>query len=801
MKRAFSRGRKKSADATTKATKASETAAAKKKPPPAPRQAALLAKLGIKRPLDLVLHFPFRYEDETRITPVEELIDDVAAQAEVTVLSTEVAYRPRRQLVVRTVDDDGSLLALRFLNFYGSQQKQFAHEARFRVFGEPRHGYFGMEMVHPRVTRVERGDPLPAALTPIYPTTAGIGQGTLRKKILAALDTVALDDTLPEAVQSRFGLIGFAQAVRALHFPLAHQGADYELAMQERSNPAWQRIKFDELLAQQLSLKRAHAARRAKRAPVLGLQPHLAGNAHELGVIGASPENSHEMGISMGQPEKPHELAVSKASPDSLVDQLLETLPFALTPAQVRVTQEIRADLSKPYPMQRLLQGDVGSGKTVVAALAALAAIDAGWQAAFMAPTEILAEQHYRKLTAWLQPMGLRVAWLTGSLGAADKRHAKAAIASGAAHIAVGTHALFQDDVQFAKLALVVVDEQHRFGVGQRLALKAKGEARVAPLLKPGAHGADNDAKVAPGVSPGIAANVAPNVVSDSVPNSVPNLAPNFAPHQLAMSATPIPRTLAMTYYADMDVSTIDQLPAGRQPIATKLVADSRRDEIVARVGEACAAGGQAYWVCPLIEESEALELQTAIDTYAALSTALPHLRVGLVHGRLKPAEKALVMDAFIRNEVQLLVATTVIEVGVDVPNASLMVIEHAERFGLSQLHQLRGRVGRGARASTCVLLYAQPLGLTARERLKVIYGSADGFEIAREDLRIRGPGEMLGARQSGDAVLRFADLAQDQALIGDAQALADEWLANDLPAAERHLARWLANREAYLNA
>jgi ATP-dependent DNA helicase RecG len=478
-------------------------------------------------------------------------------------------------------------------------------------------------------------------------------------------------------------------------------------AIEDRSHPACRRLVFEELLAQQLSLKRARAARARQRAVAL---PDDAGPA-----------------------------------------RLLAALPFALTGAQRRAWAEVSRDLAGTEPMNRLLQGDVGSGKTVVAALAAMQAVGSGRQAALMAPTEILAEQHHRKLVPWLEPLGVRVAWLAGSLTPAHKRRVRAAAAAGEVDLLVGTHALVEESVELPALGLAIVDEQHRFGVAQRLALRAgRGEA---------------------------------------------------LPHQLMMSATPIPRTLAMTYYADLDVSVIDELPPGRTPVVTKLVSEARRDEVVARVRAAVAHGRQAYWVCPLIEESEALDLQTAIDTHAALSAELGGLRVGLVHGRQPPAEKAATMDGFSRGEVDLLVSTTVIEVGVDVPNASLMVIEHAERFGLAQLHQLRGRVGRGTAESVCVLLYRAPLSANARERLRTMYETTDGFEIARRDLQLRGPGEFLGARQSGLALLRFADLERDAELVEAARAEAAAMLAGPPEAVDAHLRRWLAGREEFLRA
>ena len=668
--------------------------------------AAKLAKLGLRTDMDLVLHLPMRYEDETQVQPIREagFMGGNNAQVEGIVSACDIQYRPRRQLVVTIADDSGQLV-MRFLNFYGSQVKQLAAGVRVRARGEVRHGFFGAEMVHPTYKVVKEGDPLPQALTPVYPSGEGLPQAYLRKAIASAMTRVDWRDTLPPALLISLKLQAFEPSVKLLHNPPPDVS---EPALMDRSHPAWIRMKFDELLAQQLSLKRAQAARRAK-------------GASALPVIGA------------------------------LSTEFLSALPFKLTGAQQRVLTEIRADLRESFPMQRLLQGDVGSGKTVVAALAAAQAIDSGFQAALMAPTEILAEQHFRKIAQWMEPLGVRVAWLTGSLKKKEKTEAQARIESGDAQLVIGTHALIQEGVEFAKLGLVIVDEQHRFGVGQRLALRNKG------------------------------------------------LDAQTVPHQLMMSATPIPRTLAMTYYADLEVSVINELPPGRTPIVTRIVDQNRRDEVIERVHAAAQEGRQVYWVCPLIEESEALQLQTATDTHAMLAAALPDLRVGLVHGRMKPAEKQIVMDAFSRGEVHVLVATTVIEVGVDVPNASLMVIEHAERFGLSQLHQLRGRVGRGSAASVCLLLYQSPLGPVAKQRLMTMRETTDGFEIARRDLEIRGPGEFLGARQSGQAMLRFADLETDQWLVEKARDVAQALLRNDLATVEAHLARWLGGREEFL--
>ncbi|HYG46031.1 MAG TPA: ATP-dependent DNA helicase RecG [Bordetella sp.] len=666
-----------------------------------------LHSLGLATADDCILHLPLRYEDETRIVPIGSLRPGAAAQVEGEILRSEVLYRPRRQLTAVMADGTGEL-QLRWLNFYPSQQKQLVVGRRLRARGEVRGGLFGREIVHPRMSSAETA--LPDALTPVYPSTDGLSQPSLRKAITQALQQADLSDTLPPAALQRYGLMPFEPAIRLLHAP--PPGVS-EPDLIERGHPAWQRIKFDELLAQQLSLAAARAARRTIKA----------------------------------EPLPP------RGGPGGLVARLYAALPFQLTGAQQRVVQEISADLGKPYPMHRLLQGDVGSGKTVVAAIAAAQAIACGAQVALMAPTEILAEQHFRKLVSWLQPLGVNVAWLSGSQTAKARRQAAASAADGSVQLVVGTQALIQDHVEFHRLGLSIVDEQHRFGVGQRLALTRKGEAPQGQVV----------------------------------------------PHQLNMSATPIPRTLAMTFFADLDVSVIDELPPGRTPVVTKLVSDSRRDEVIAHIAHAVREGRQAYWVCPLVEESEALQLQTAVDTYEAMRVELPDLRLGLVHGRLPQADKAAVMQAFRDGDIDLLVATTVIEVGVDVPNASLMVIEHAERFGLAQLHQLRGRVGRGTAESVCVLLYQSPLSQVARQRLRAMFETSDGFEIARRDLEQRGPGEFLGTRQSGMALLRFADLESDVGIAEQARDAA-AWLRAEHPAAvQAHLARWMRGREDFL--
>ena len=675
-----------------------------------------LEKLGLVRPIDFALHLPMRYEDETQLVPIASLRDGNTAQVEGVVSECEVQIRGRRMLVVRLHDGHDDLV-LRFLHFYPSHQKALAPGHRVRVRGEPRGGFFGLEMVHPSFKVVTEGAPLATTLTPVYPTSTQLPQLYLRKAVDANLARADLSELLPAEVVPH-GLSSLREALRFLHRPAPNVGT---AALEDRSHPAWQRLKFEELLAQQLSQLQAKRERESQRAPPFGL--HAGG----------------------------------------LQERLLAALPFTLTEAQHRVVEEIAIDLQRAVPMHRLLQGDVGSGKTVVAALAAAMAIHSGWQCALMAPTEILAEQHLRKLVGWLEPLGITTAWLTGSRKGRLRSKMLAQVASGEAMLVVGTHAVIQAQVRFAKLGLAIIDEQHRFGVRQRLALREK--------LHP-----DRDV-------------------------ICPTGAVSIEPHTLMMSATPIPRTLAMTLFADLDISTIDQLPPGRTPIVTKLFADSKREAVIARVRDAAAEGRQAYWVCPLIEESETLDLKNAIETHAHLTEALPGRTVGLLHGRMKAADKAAVMARFTSGDTAVLVATTVIEVGVDVPNASLMVIEHAERFGLSQLHQLRGRVGRGAAASVCVLMYGSPLSDTAKARLKAMLQTADGFEIARRDLEIRGPGEFLGARQSGAPLLRFADLVLDEALVNRARTAAIALLDRHPQVAVDHVARWLGSRSDYLKA
>ncbi len=714
---------KKKAKPARKAVEAVATGAADKKT----HLQKCIAKLGLHRDIDLALHLPLRYEDETRLTKLRDAREGDTVQIEGVVTQSEITYRPRRQLLV-TVDDGSDTCTLRFFSFYPSQQKALAVGNVIRARGEVKGGFLGFTMMHPSFKTA--GGDLATALTPVYPTVAGLPQGYLRKVVLGGLARADLSETMPAGLfeghfSDQIGLQSAYLLPEALSF-LHHPTPDVSMAeLEDRTHPAWQRLKAEELLAQQLSQLQAKRERAALRAPIL-----------------------------------------QDKAKNSLYDKLLGIIPFKLTVAQERVCAEITFDLARNIPMHRLLQGDVGSGKTVVAALAAAKCIDAGWQCALMAPTEILAEQHFRNLIGWLEPLGITTAWLTGSQKTKERREALALIASGEAALVVGTHAVIQDKVQFKNLALAIIDEQHRFGVAQRLALRSK-------------------------------------MVADT----------NLEPHMLMMTATPIPRTLAMSYYADLDVSTIDELPPGRTPIVTKVVNDARRDEVIERIRSQLAEGRQIYWVCPLIEESEALDLTNATETHEQLCAALGDVQlkdgqpimVGLLHSRMPVAEKKAVMSLFTAGHMQVLVSTTVIEVGVDVPNASLMVIEHAERFGLSQLHQLRGRVGRGAAASVCVLLYstgdAPRLGETARARLKAMAETNDGFEIARRDLEIRGPGEFLGARQSGAALLRFADLATDVELLEGARQCAPVMLDKFPDLAQKHVQRWLGGKAEYLKA
>ncbi|MEZ5657734.1 MAG: ATP-dependent DNA helicase RecG [Burkholderiaceae bacterium] len=672
------------------------------------------AKLGIRRPNDLLLHLPLRYEDHTRRLAIAELrlvTPGRAVLVDGEITRVDVQQRGRRLLRVELADETGTL-GLRFFSFYPSQLKQLRVGQRLRVIGEPRTGLMGTEMVHPRYRLIEGDPPLAQTLTPVYPTVAGLAQARIQAAVARVLSAMPWSEWLDDQALSRLQMMALPDALRQLHVPPA--GLD-PAALEDRDSPAWRRLILDELLAQQLALREARRRRVDRRAAPLAER--------------------------------------------ALAGRLTGSLPFALTGAQQRVWQEIAADLGGERPMNRLLQGDVGSGKTVVAALAAAVAIGSGAQVALMAPTEILAAQHAAKLAPWLNPLGVRIALLVGSMRERDKRAVREAVAAGEIDLIIGTHALIEQGCVFARLGLVVVDEQHRFGVAQRLKLREKTEALAA--------------------------------------------------HQLMMSATPIPRTLAMSYYADLDVSVIDALPPGRQPVRTRLIDASRRDEVISRVREAALAGRQVYWVCPLIEESESLDLENALATHAHLCEAVGAERVGIVHGRQPAPDKEATMTRFVAGELQVLVATTVIEVGVDVPTASLMVIENAERFGLAQLHQLRGRVGRGTEASTCVLMYRGPLSAGARERLKALYETEDGFEIARRDLRQRGPGEFLGPRQSGLPLLRLADLERDHELLELARDLAagpdDDGARHGIrmsdAARAQMLERWFGGREDFLGA
>jgi ATP-dependent DNA helicase RecG len=670
-----------------------------------------LARLGLHRVQDLWFHLPLRYEDRTHLTPLGDLLPGARAQVLGTVEAVEQGFRYRPQLKVAIGDEAGHSLLLRFFHFNRAQAEQFRIGARLLCYGEARQGNAGLEMVHPQYKRLAEAETvaLDERLSPVYPTTEGLGQRRLAgiiDKALQRLPDEAELELIPRELCAKFGLTSLREALLYVHRPPPDARIDQ---LVQGCHPAQQRLAFEELLTQHMSLKRLRAAVRERAAPVLG--------------------------------------------GDGLLRQRwLKSLPFRLTRAQQRVIGEIMADLAEPRPMLRLVQGDVGSGKTAVACAAALAAVEAGRQVALMAPTELLAEQHLRNFRHWLEPLGIAVEWLAGKQQGKARQQAMRRVAEGAP-VVIGTHALMQEGVVFARLGLVIVDEQHRFGVQQRLALRDKG------------------------------------------------MEGELVPHQLVLTATPIPRTLAMSAYADLDISAIDELPPGRTPVQTVAISNARRSEVVERIRAACLEGRQVYWVCTLIEESEQLRAQAAEAAHAELSQALDGLRVGLVHGRMKPKEKQAVMDAFKAGELSALVATTVIEVGVDVPNASLMVIENSERLGLAQLHQLRGRVGRGAVASNCVLLYQPPLGQLARERLQVLRETNDGFRIAEKDLALRGPGEVLGTRQTGQLSLRMADLARDAHLLPAVQQVGEYMLAHQAERAARLIERWIGGAARYAGA
>ncbi|HVX04892.1 MAG TPA: ATP-dependent DNA helicase RecG [Rhodanobacteraceae bacterium] len=674
-----------------------------------PALADALHRLGIERVQDLWFHLPLRYEDRTRITPIRDLVAGESAQVEGVVEAAQAGFRPRPQLRVAIADGSRDTLVLRFFHFRRQQTQQFVPGVRLRCYGAVRHGQHGLEMVHPQYRVLHGESAVEDTLTPIYPVTEGLGQQRLRgviEKALARLPDEAALELIPPELLEPLGLMPLRDALLGVHRPVPDADVAALLAC---THPAQQRLAFEELLAHHISLKRMRASVRRHRAPALPADPGLR-------------------------------------------QRFLEGLPFALTRAQARVAQEVGRDLGKNIPMLRLVQGDVGSGKTVVAALAALHAIANGRQTALMAPTELLAEQHLRSFRAWFEPLGIEVVWLAGKVAGRARTRALAQLAAGAP-IVVGTHALMQEGVEFARLGLAIVDEQHRFGVQQRMALRDKGQAS------------------------------------------------GEAPHQLVLTATPIPRTLAMSAYADLDVSTLDELPPGRMPVRTVAIANTRREEVVDRIRAACAEGRQAYWVCTLIEDSDQLQAQAAEVAHAQLCAALPGFTVGLVHGRMKANDKQRAMDAFKEGRIALLVATTVIEVGVDVPNASLMVIENAERLGLAQLHQLRGRVGRGSVASTCVLLYQPPLSGLAKQRLETLRETNDGFVIAEKDLHLRGPGELLGTRQTGEMGFRVADIVRDASLMPAVQRVGTAMLRGHPALAGRLVERWIGAAARFAEA
>lgn len=662
-----------------------------------------LAELGITRWFDLLCHVPLRYEDESHLTPMNHLSEGQWACCQGQVHSQHVTHKPRKTLNITLHDQSGQLL-IRFLHFYPSLLTLFATNQWVRVCGDTRIGPNGLEMVHPKASRVTPNTPLKETLTPIYPSTKGLSQKSIEEAIQQILVHPELD-TAPNPNHPKLPALTRWEAFHLIHQPTPDIIVD---TFQERTHPAWTRLKFEELLAQQITLRQQQVLRQQQSAPAL---PTHGG----------------------------------------IIQTFLAQLPFQLTRSQERVWLEIQEDLARKVPMHRLLQGDVGSGKTVLATLCCLAACLGGYQAALMAPTEILAEQHFKKIAQWLEPLDIKTAWLSGRTRKKQKTLTTEQIQNGEIQLVIGTHALIQDQVIFKSLGLIVIDEQHRFGVAQRLAIRSKNSTEASK------------------------------------------------PHQLMMSATPIPRTLSQSYLADLDLSTLDELPPGRQPITTKLVTNSRRLEMIHRIALNCQQGGQAYWVCPLIEESETLQLQTAQATHQEISQAFPNLVIGLIHGRMKPQEKSDLMEQFSLGHCHILVATTVIEVGVDVPNANLIVIEHAERMGLAQLHQLRGRVGRGIKPSLCVLLYATPLSDQARQRLSVIHQHSSGFEIAEQDLLLRGPGDFLGLQQSGLPELHFANPIVDAKWIPLAQHMAKQWLQDNPQMALDFAQLWMGQRQQLL--
>lgn len=668
-----------------------------------PALAARLNKLGIATLQDVLFHLPLRYEDRTRVTPIGAAREGEQVVLEGEVIACDISHGRRRSLLAWLEDGTGRI-ALRFFHFSRAQQNNLAHAGRIRCFGEVRRGAAGLEMYHPEYARVSEATPLPDHLTPVYPTTEGVSQQKIRDMVARVLTMMEEGRVLYELIaeRHRYQGVNINDAIRLVHMPPTDVDTDKLLA---GTHPAQQRLAFEELLAHHISLRLIRESIQAHNAP--GLRP---------------PGRDYEA--------------------------LKESLGFELTGAQRRVSDEVAYDMCKSVPMLRLLQGDVGSGKTVVAGLASVHARENGLQTAVMAPTEILAEQHFINFSQWLAPLGITTAWLTGKVKGKKRNEQLALIASGNADVVIGTHALFQEDVQFNRLGLMIIDEQHRFGVHQRLALREKGQSE------------------------------------------------DVLPHQLVMTATPIPRTLTMSLYADMETSVIDELPPGRSPVTTSVIADSRREEVIDRVKSACSSGAQAYWVCTLIEESEVLQCQAAEATAAQLETSLPDLNVGLIHGRMHAGEKTRVMAEFKAGKTDLLVATTVIEVGVDVPNATLMIIENPERLGLAQLHQLRGRIGRGSAQSHCVLLYHAPLGQNGKQRLHVLRESTDGFHIAEQDLQIRGPGELLGSRQSGAVEFKVADLLRDNHMLHQVSSAALELLKDHPDQARAIMARWMSKPE-----